>query len=334
MSHPTNSNTTQGRYWCFTINNYDDTVEPRLRELATDENTQYLVFGRELGAHCGTPHLQGYIELKKKWRGSTLKAALGGTAHIEARKAKAYQAAEYCKKDGDYEQFGEEPAMLSKDAKVRWRNVLSKCQEGDWAYMAQEEPYLWLMQEKKLRSHYKCPNQVDELDNEWIYGPTGTGKSRDARSRYPDAYIKDASSHWWDGYNGEEVVIIEDLDKYHVKQGYYLKIWADHYSFPAQIKGGQMMIRPRKIIVTSNYHPRDIWQDDTTVGPLERRFTLVHKPGQNMAPIFNFPPPQRIPVMELPEPIPFTEHEAPMDHPDFVRACDYLAMLEDGAYAL
>jgi len=318
----TNMNTTQGQNWCFTINNPTPAMEQALVTLAEmDENVKYLVYGREVG-QAGTPHLQGYIELKKKWRGSTLKQAIGMTAHIELRKAKAYQAAQYCKKDGDFVEFGEVPtAPKSQDVKQRWRMVLDKCREGDWEYMAKEEPYLWLMQEKKLRSHYKCPGSIEMLDNEWIYGPTGTGKSRDARTRYPNAYIKDASSHWWDGYNGEDVVIIEDLDKYHVKQGYYLKIWADHYAFPAQIKGGQMMVRPKKIIVTSNYAPKDIWQDDTTVGPLLRRFTLVFKAGENLAPVFNFPPISPV-QMELPA--------APLEldeHPDFIRACDFLNSL-------
>jgi len=318
-----NINTTQGLNWCFTINNPTQGSEDNLTTMCEmSGNIKYMVYGREVGA-SGTPHLQGYLELKKKWRGATLKQHIGANAHLELRKAKAHQAAEYCKKDGDYVEFGEVPATpKSASVKDRWRNVLDKCREGDWAYMAKEEPYLWLMQEKKLRSHYKCPSMVETLDNEWIYGPTGTGKSRDARTRHPDAYIKDASSHWWDGYNGEEVVIIEDLDKYHVKQGYYLKIWADHYSFPAQIKGGQMMIRPKKIIVTSNYHPRDIWQDATTVEPLERRFKLVHKEGVQ-PPAFVFPPPTPPPAspMEIPSPDMLLEHE------DFIRAGELLWQL-------
>ena len=45
---------------------------------------------------------------------------------------------------------------------------------------------------------------IDTLLHEWHYGPTGTGKSRYVREKYPDAFIKDANK-WWDGYNGEDV---------------------------------------------------------------------------------------------------------------------------------
>lgn len=114
-----------------------------------------------------------------------------------------------------------------------------------------------------------------ELVHEWRYGSTGTGKSHSARTEYPEAYIKAADTKWWDGYRGQDVVIIEDFDKYHVKQGYSLKIWADKYPFPAESKGCGACIRPCKIIVTSNYHIKDIWTDESTVGPLMRRFKKI-----------------------------------------------------------
>jgi len=59
----------------------------------------------------------------------------------------------------------------------------------------------------------------------WLHGDTGTGKSHLARRLYPDAYFKPAATKWWDGYNGEETVIIDDLDEDHKYQGFNLKIW-------------------------------------------------------------------------------------------------------------
>lgn len=129
---------------------------------------------------------------------------------------------------------------------------------------------------KEIRKdHMPGLEPLPVLDNEWVYGPTGTGKTRTALALHPGAYLKPANK-WWDGYAGEEVVIIDDFDKYHKSLGYELKIWGDHNPFIAETKGGAMKIRPRKIIITSNYCPGDIWEDPQTVLPICRRFTLKY----------------------------------------------------------
>lgn len=109
----------------------------------------------------------------------------------------------------------------------------------------------------------------------WYYGKAGTGKTRSAVTEFPDAYRKCANNKWWDGYQGEESVIIDDLDKSHAYMGFHLKIWADIYAFVAECKGSAICIRPKKLVVTSNWHPKDIWQDDTTLEPILRRFKVV-----------------------------------------------------------
>lgn len=44
--------------------------------------------------------------------------------------------------------------------------------------------------------------QIDNLENYWFYGPTGTGKSKRVRDTWgADLYIKNPNK-WWDGYTG------------------------------------------------------------------------------------------------------------------------------------
>lgn len=110
----------------------------------------------------------------------------------------------------------------------------------------------------------------------WIYGKTGTGKSFYARLNWPVSYLKSAQNKWWCGYQGEDNVIIDDLDKSHTYQAYNLKIWMDRYAFIAETKGGAICIRPQMIIVTSNYHPREIWSNPSDLDPILRRCKVMH----------------------------------------------------------
>lgn len=107
--------------------------------------------------------------------------------------------------------------------------------------------------------HTAANKENEKLENEWIYGPTGTGKTRGVRDKWKDSLFTKNPNKWWDGYQNQETVLIDDFQREHEKLGYHLKIWADHYPFTGEVKGSSMSIRPKRVIVTSNYHPQDIW---------------------------------------------------------------------------
>ena len=117
----------------------------------------------------------------------------------------------------------------------------------------------------------------------WYYGTTGCGKTFAATTEYPDSYRKCANNKWWDGYQDETSVLIDDLDKSHHYMGFHLKIWADRYSFIAETKGSSRYVRPEKIIVTSNWHPNEIWSEPQTLEPILRRFKVVKFQSLNEA---------------------------------------------------
>ena len=242
----------------FTLNN--PTAEETVGSfLSNSESIEYFVFGRETGEE-GTPHLQGYLQLNKKQTLKWLKKHIHKTAHWEIMRGTPKQASDYCKKDGDFVEVGELPetaaAVGGAGNKKRWVEAYEKASQGKFDEI---DPQIRIMYHRTLKSIHvdtllAQPRLDGDLENLWYYGPPGCGKSRKAREEYPDLFLK-ALNHWWDGYRGEQTVLIEEWELTSGKYlGHHLKIWSDRYPFTPEVKGSHLVLqRPKRIIITSNY---------------------------------------------------------------------------------
>lgn len=100
------------RDWCFTINNYSDEDICTVACMSTD--AKYLVCGFEVGDQ-GVPHMQGYVYFDRKVSLKQLKE-YNSRAHYERRRcSKLADAIEYCKKDGEFVEFGDKPSSHGGD---------------------------------------------------------------------------------------------------------------------------------------------------------------------------------------------------------------------------
>lgn len=268
----------RGRNWVFTLNNPDPTDE---KTVLSDEQVRYVIVGREVAPGTGTPHLQGFIVFQNAMRLSSVRALLP-RAHWEQARGTVDENIRYCSKDGDFEEHGQRPACRGAAEKRRWEDAWSSAKAGRVEEIPADIRFKSYRTIKEIGKDFMVKpadlpvNEALDFVNVWAYGAPGTGKSFTARRENPSVYLK-GMNKWWDGYQGEDAVLIDDFEKDAKGLGHHLKIWADAYAFTAEVKGSAMCIRPKKIIVTSNYSIEEVFGDDyQMMMAVKRRFKQVH----------------------------------------------------------
>lgn len=110
------------------------------------------------------------------------------------------------------------------------------------------------------------------------WGRTGAGKTRavfDNLHSTEDIYVHPGGS-WFDGYEGQPIVLFDDYAGSEFKLQYLLKL-LDRYPMQVPVKGGFVSFVPREIYLTSNLDPAD-WYSNAHrehVDAMFRRFTNV-----------------------------------------------------------
>lgn len=266
----------RSRAWIFTINNYSEEEYKGLNEV----DAVYIIAGKEIGEQCGTPHLQGYVYFR------TLKSHVQlAVMFPRARTVPANGSAEknkiYCTKEGrgHFEKgimpTGKKPSKDPTETSERNMEILNTplvtlVEEGIISIYSVPT----IVKAKMAIAQQNDPYNHDGVRGVWYYGPPGTGKSRKARDENPSYYLK-AQNKWFDGYAGQDCIILDDLDTKVL--GHYLKIWSDRYACSGEIKGGTINLVHKKFIVTSNYSIEDLFlEDEAMATAIRRRFDVVH----------------------------------------------------------
>lgn len=279
-------------FWCGTLNNYTEEEEKRMQEFMTN-NCKYAIYGREVAPTTGTKHLQCFWSMKTHCRGSKIINAFPGI-HIEKCMGTEEQNVQYCRKEGDFWETGKPQKQTQKylDRNKRVLDITRDYMAMPYHEFAEVHPWEAYHEKGKLEQwridHLTLMEPYNgELNqkNWWVWGPPGTGKSRWARKQGNEEtiYLKQANK-WWGGYidNKHSIILFEDFPNDAKYLGNLMKVWADRYTFTAEVKGGTIIINPANwhLIVTSNYSLDECFEERDAQA-LRRRFSEVEIKGPN-----------------------------------------------------
>lgn len=267
----------------FTLNNYTDYEYKNLTEWCTGRCV-WMVIGKETGEN-GTPHLQGAMCFGKAYLFTTIKAWDGlKRAHIEGMRGSPQASLEYCsKQDKNPFIWGKMPEQGKRTDITMACDILSG--GATMEELASENGAVVVKYFKGLtvyKSLIAPPRQLMAPTVYWLYGKTGTGKTRCAIELgnlcHPNSvWISNDSLQWFDGYDGQTCAIFDDFRPKGVRFNFLLRL-LDMYPLRVPIKGAYVAWRPELIFITTpnsiectfakraEHIPEDIAQ-------LERRIT-------------------------------------------------------------
>lgn len=239
--------------------------------------------GYELGEDECTPHLQGYVALarKKSFLKLSNPGGLFNSWHIASCEATPQKNVDYTKKEKRWYFFvGEIPGNGGECSHEVHRSIIALAREGRLEEIAERYPAIYLsrlgsIHRVRVESMRPLPNP--NIKCYWLWGKPGTGKSRLAFS-LDNVYPKNPNK-WWDNYQNNKIVVIDEWELQHHVLSFYLKRWCDKYPVLSEIKGNAIYPNYDIIIVTSNYRIEDCFNDPVCVNALQRRFYEIEVTG-------------------------------------------------------
>ena len=250
------------------------------------------------GPADGTPHLHILVQfVDQQVLAEAWKAARGlGRAHVEP--VVSWKASVvYHRKGGEHEphkpEWGEGVVWERGDLDVgqgKRSDLDGPCElvmaGGTVAEVAQAFPTVYVRYARGLQSLVSLQMKPRDLVPAMprvltLWGSTGMGKSGRARlfgQRHGPMFTKHgATDLWWDGYQGEKVILLEEFRGDKMKRSDLLNL-IDSYECRRQVKGGTVEIQADTFLICSPRAPSE-WYTDWGAGDdaaqLDRRLTAA-----------------------------------------------------------
>lgn len=202
------------RNWSFTINN---PTEDEITILDGIE-VNFIIYQIEQGTN-NTPHIQGFVQLKTKLRMAGVKRLLCPRGHYEQSRGSPDSNIAYCSKEprlrgpfrrGICQRPGQRNDLLSFTESIK-----KGANDAQLIENHLNEFYKFSRTIDRVRLAYRAPRDW-EMDVRVYWGRSGSGKTRRAYQEAGDSvyFVSKGDTNqttWWDGYNGQSSVILDDF---------------------------------------------------------------------------------------------------------------------------
>lgn len=305
--------TQQFRSFCFTLH-VENTDQLDIRTNVDGvQVVAYYVYQFERGGATNQLHAQGFVILAKtqRMRRDAIKAKLfnSTTIHIERRydKSTNEQARGYCMKE-DTRVEGTQPIewggfeSSNQGQRVDLDSLMGSVRDGKRMRDIREAHPMESARFARFLAEYKsdCMRSEEKRFDADVrvyvfWGSPGSGKTRRVLREVKEKYgstdavfdLTYSKPLWWDGYDGQEVVLIDDFgadwsrgENAPLPIQWMLRLLDKYRPIRVPVKGGFQYLMAKTVYITSNLHP-DMWYDapPITMAALARRLDHVQEVG-------------------------------------------------------
>ena len=220
----------QVRNWIGTLNGIDASfdAEGYLRTMVERGLAKYAVGQLERGSETGRLHLQYFVQMERSRRLAHMRTVICDRSHWEPMYGSVAQAGLMRLRRTPESKDPGSSALCRQLAATRPRGGRGLCEGGDGPLQGGRGVLPGLgspwprpdVPAPAAEARRGSPLFGPEGPEVWVlWGPSGTGKSRFVAACWPDAFWKAPESKWWDGYSGQETVVLDDFKDYAMLPG-------------------------------------------------------------------------------------------------------------------
>lgn len=265
-------NSKRNRAWAITAFN----GEPEFLPI----HMKYLIYGEETCPDTGKTHWQTYVYFFNAKTFTAVQKIFSGN-HIEQAIRSPEENMAYCAKDLKFKEFGERP---SQGKRSDLQDLAKRVINGDSVdSIAIDDPMafhqygrtLERIETIALRTKYR----TEYTEGIWYWGETGVGKSHKAFEGFDPKthYLYRKDNGWWDGYKGQETVIINEF-RGAIAYEDMLEL-VDKWPYYVNSRGREgIPFISKRVIVTSSLPPEEVYKKrnkQDSLHQLLRRFKVI-----------------------------------------------------------